>query len=150
MSRRSLEMLAGWIETWFRAMIMMMGMIYFRLSVSVCLCERVFVYIPPCPICVNICQRCAKGVELTVTMTSGSFLPRSSNSDVLFSEELFETRPSAWERGKGVIARLGRVMLYHTEDDDDHHYFTATHLLNGNSSLPVDHFPFAQQQSLNR
>ena len=72
---------------------------------------NVFVFIPPCPICVNIFQRCAKDEDLTATMTSGSFLPRLSKSDVLFSEVLFETRPSAWERGKEGIARLGRVML---------------------------------------
>ena len=115
MSRRSLEMLAGWIEIWIGAMIMMMGMIYSRYIIYVdCLCDCVkgfFVFIPPCPICVNIFQRCAKDEDLTVTMTSGSFLPRLSKSDVLFSEELFETRPSAWEREKGVIARLGMAML---------------------------------------
>ena len=66
--------------------------------------------------CVNIFQRCAKYDDLTVTMTSGSFLPRSSKSDVLFSEELFETRPSAWERGKGVITRqVGQGDVDHTE-----------------------------------
>ena len=52
-------------------------------------------------------------------MTSGSFLPISSKSDVLFSEELFETRPSAWERGKESDNQVGQGDVDHAGNQQD-------------------------------
>ena len=86
------------------------------------------------------------------TCTSGSFPPRLSKSEVLFSELLLETLPRAWTNDPHDNHHNHHHYHHHHHGHDEKHDHDNDehHLLNGDPSLPVDHFPFAQQQSLDR